>query len=441
MERDEENRLSETQAGEAPQAKPRPRKNLWKRYRWLLWLLLMVPVVYFAVQVVIVLAPQVQTEVALQDTMTDSVTVQGEVVLSNVPITGTGGKLYYTVPKGQRVAAGTEVAQVYSSESAVQAMDAKDRVDAEIALLEDAQKTVALGSDLELLLGEMQSGIYGMLGEMETGHYAGMEDYRAQMLLAANKWQVATGQVAGFASRIARLKAESNSYAAQATPIGAVTAPENGYFVPSAQYDRRGLAYETVAAMTPEQLQRSIARAPEYYSSNVAGHIVTDYKWHFFTVISAKEAEKFTVGDKSLQIAFPEAGGNPLPVTVKSVVLDEDRGIAAVELYCEYMRPEILQLRTEKAEIIFGVKKGLRISKNALRLVDFENADGSKSTYKGVYVKFGNMVYFRKIEILHEDGAYMLVSADVVEDVNEVQMYDDVVVDSGGLELYDRRIL
>ncbi|MGD9559652.1 MAG: HlyD family efflux transporter periplasmic adaptor subunit [Oscillospiraceae bacterium] len=428
-------------AGDAMGRPAKKRRFRWKRYRWMLWLLLLVPVVYFAIEVASLLAPRVRTEVALTDSMTDALSVQGQVVLSSRAVMGSGGTLYYTVPAGQRVAAGAEVAQVFADEAAAQAMALVDEIDEEIALLQQAQQTAAESGDLDVLMGQMQQGIYGLLDGMERQAYDALRTARNEMLLAGNRWQVSTGQATDIAGRLAELSARRTGYARQAVATGSVAAPESGYFTPAARQDRQMPSYEEVAPLSPSLLKQLIELPPSYHSQKVVGHIVTDYKWHFFTVVSAKEAEKFVVGDKSLQITFPDVGDMMLPVMVKNVVVDEERGLASVELYCEYMQPEVMQLRVENAQIVFGIEKGLKISKNALRLVDFENEDGSTTTHKGVYVRFGNMVYFRRVDILVEDDFHMLVPAVPEKGVNEVEMYDDVVVDTGGMELYDRKIL
>lgn len=424
--------------------KPLPalrRRRFWKKYRWVVWLLLMVPVVYFVVQVFIILVPRMRTDFVLQDTMTDSLTVTGQVVLESVPVYGASGHLYYTVPAGQRVAAGAEVAFIYNSERGVEAMDALYAVSQELTLLYEAQNAVAEGGDLDVILEQRQQGLYQLLAALEASNYGGLEDTKNALMLAANKLLVVTGGEVDFSARIAQLEELRARYEALAVPSGAVTAPEVGYFVPSSLDDKIPVSYEAIAGYTPAQLQQMLESEPAYYGSDVAGHIVTDYKWRFFTVVPARLAEKFVPGDKSLTLKFPEVGDGEMPVTVEKVTVDEENEIAMVELYCEYIGAEVLGLRGEKAEIVFGEVKGLRIEKNALRLMDVENPDGSVTTYRGVYVKFGNMVYFRRITILVEDDFYMLIPAEVTDGVNEVKLYDEVVVDSGGVELYDKKIL
>ncbi len=418
------------------------KRHRWKkRYRRLLWLLVLIPLGYIAVQVFIILAPQLRTEVVLPQEMTDSVSVTGQVVMQSTPVEGGSAHLYYTVPVGQRVSAGAQVAQRFSSSQAVLAQDRLQAIALEMDMLNEAQQTTAEAGDLEVLLSEMQEGVQGMLQGIEAGDYAGTDIPLNEATLAANKLQIATNQVQNFQGRIDELTQERAYYESIAQVQADIQAPATGYFVPSMQNDRLQQDYEAVSKMSPQELQELLAAQPQYYGESVAGHIITDHRWSFFAVMSSEDAQKFAEGDTGLQLSFPDAGGESLPVSVQSVQQDEEQGIAVVELYCEYVSPEILTLRVEKAEIILGTQKGLQIDKNALRLVDVEDEDGLVVTYKGVYVQFGNMVYFRRVDVLLEDEFYMLVPDVYTEGVNEVRMYDTVVVDTGGIELYDQKIL
>ncbi|HBU11227.1 MAG TPA: hypothetical protein DEB31_00360 [Clostridiales bacterium] len=412
------------------------------RYLRLLWLLVLVPVVYFAVQVAFILAPSMQYEVATLDTMTESIAVTGQVVLNSRPVySSTGGVPYYTVPTGQRVAADSDIAMIFKSESGVQAMDNLYAVEQEIAGLVEAQETDTAGGAMETLLDEMQDGLYNVLASAEVYDYTQLDEAKNEVTLAANKIQIIAGDAQDFGTRIAALEALKAQYQAQARPVATVQAAEVGFFVPSSARDVIPMGYEAISALPPLALQEALAAPPSYYGANVIGHIVSDFKWNFFTTVSAKDAEKFVVGDKSLQLLFPGAGNVSVPVEVQNVVPDAENGLAAVELFCEYVGPEVLTLRVEEAQVVFGAYKGIRLSKSALRMQDVTNEDGSVNTYRGVYEEFGNMAYFRRIDIVMENEHYMMVPARYEEGVNEVELYDKIIIDSGGVELHDRRIL
>ncbi|MDL2254517.1 hypothetical protein LJC49_10720, partial [Ruminococcaceae bacterium OttesenSCG-928-I18] len=357
-----------------------------RRLLWLLWLLILIPLVYIIIQVVIILMPRMRTQVAIQDVMTDALSVEGYVTLESVPVYG-GGVLYYTVPTGQRVSAGGEVALVFGSEAEAEAMAQLQNVTKELALLTDAQQTFSEGGDVDVYLRQMEDGLMEYLDALETGDYLALESPREEIALAANRIQVVTGNETDFNARIAYLNEEKARLEALAAPSGTITAPETGYFVPSGGQDRIPKSYEELTALAPTQLQQAMQEPPAYYDSSVSGHIVTDYHWRFFTVVTAEEAEKFSVGAK-LEISFPEASEEVMPVTVEQVEMDEQAGIAKIELLCENIGPDILRLRMEKAEIIFDTQKGLRIENGALRVIEGETC---------VYVKFGNQVYLRRV--------------------------------------------
>lgn len=415
-------------AGGAKPEKPPPRR---RRYLWLLWLLLFIPLVYFIVEVAAILTPRMRTQIAVQDTMTESLSVKGFVSLQTTPVLAGEGTVYYTVPLGQRVSAGAQVAEVFASAGAAQARASLDEVNSELALLESAQATYAEGGDVDIYLKQIQTGMYGLLDVVENGRYEGLAQAAGEVTFAANRMEVVTGDNVSYAGRKAVLEAEKQGYEALAQPISTLTAPETGFFVPLAKQTPLQQDQGALAAASPAQLQAMLEQPPAYYGDNTAGLIVQDYKWSYYTVVPLKDAERLKEGDK-LELAFPDVGRAGVPVVVAAVQPDEAGGIAKIELLCENMSPEVMQLGTERAEIILRTEKGIRIDKKAMRILEGERC---------VYVKFGNQVFKRPIKILLEDENYLLLSGEYQQGVNEVRLYDEVVVESGGVELYDKRVL
>ncbi len=421
---------------------PRKKHINVRKYLKLLYLLPLIPIVYFAIQVFIVISPRMRTDVVKNGTMTDYMAVNGQVVLDSQPIySNMSGYIYYTVQDGERVSNDTEVAQFFATEAGVEAMDIIAAADKELEMIQEASQTVVEGSDLENLLDERQTGLYDLLNAMESNNYSSLESVVGQLSLADNKMQIATGEATDFDAYIASLESLKEEYGILAAPIGVATVSDSGYFVSSELQDVISLDYEAASVMDPTTLQQTMNDEPLYHNENVVGHIVKDYKWSYFTTVSASEAQRFVVGDKSLRLRFPNSGGMEVSVEVENVTVDEVNDIAKVELFCDEISADVLSMHVEEAEIIFGVEQGVRIPKEALRLVNETNEDGSVSTHQGVYIQFGNMVYFRHVEIILEDEYYLLASWDYEDGVNEVQLYDTVVVDPGGVELYDSKIL
>ncbi|MFV0412352.1 MAG: HlyD family efflux transporter periplasmic adaptor subunit [Oscillospiraceae bacterium] len=416
--------------GEMPQKKSKAASR--RRITIIATFLVLVLISGMVVGAMLVLSPNIQTQTAIPASMTDFFETQGYVVLSDTQVTSQEhSNLYYTVPNGERVPAGSVVANAYASGQQAEARVALEGVNTQLAQLQEAQSTYLESGDVEALLKQRQTQVYSLLDAMDTGNYGSLQTPLSSVAFAANKLQIATGEATDFNTRIESLTALKQQYEAASVAEADIVAPAGGYFVPSGKYDRVLKTYDELAALTPEALQAAMQQTAEYYSTDVVGHIVSDYKWYFFTIIPAAQANKFAVGSK-LQLLFPDYTETTLPVTVEQVDVDEILGIAKVQMLCEHINATVLGLRLEKAQVVFSTQKGIRIDKKALRIKDGEY---------GVFVKVGNLVRYRKISILLEDENYVLISDTVQSGVNEVQLYDEVIVDNGGLELYDKRIL
>lgn len=419
----------------------RKRPRRFSRALMLLWVAVLLVFIYVTVQVVIVLTPSIKTELALLDSMNDAITVQGFVALESETVENQQGVLYYTVASGERVSQGMQVAEVYSNEASAVARGKLDEIDDEILLVENAQRAGTYTGNTEAYATQVNKSLNSMLDVLDSADYSGLHSAGGDVALAFNKLLMATGESAGLDNLLLDLQNQRASYAQQANATGSIAATQSGYFVIASGNDRVLMDYDTLANATPQSLLQKMDEPPQYYASNVAGYIISDYKWHFFALVSVEQAQRFTVGDKSLHLEFSETGGSSLPVRVESIETDEEAGIAKVELYCEYMSPEILKMQSQTVDIVFATYTGLRINKDALRIGEKVDENGVTTYPQGVYVEILGTVYFKEIVILAEDDYYMLVAPQSRNANSNVSQYDKVVVDSGGAELYDGRTL
>ncbi len=401
-----------------------------RRLRTLFWLVLLGIFVYLAVQVVLVLSPQMRTTVVVEGEMIDALQVEGFVSIESVPVQSEG-LMYYTVPSGQRVSEGDEVALVYTDRAGVLAREELNELQQEMTLLQEVQDTAVQAEDVDSILRETEESLMSYLEVLSSGNYAEIVQPRNEMMMANNRLQLATGDETDYTARMQTLQEQAAQLEGAATPSGSVLAPKSGYFVPSSQQDRVPVGYSDLLAQTPQQLQTAMQEAPTYFDESVVGHMVTDYQWYFFTVVPFSELEKFTPGQK-LELRFTDVSDERLSVRVESVEEDEEAQLAKVVLLCEEVNPDILNLRLEEAEIIFSTETGLRLEKEALRVIEGQTC---------VYEKFGNQAMLRPVEVLVDGEDYILLSDRYEAGVNEIELYDEIIVESGGVELYDQKII
>lgn len=399
--------------------------------KWLALALLCIPVGYVVLQVLHLANRPYTVQPAVAYRMADTLACSGVLGTQETEVAWTpgSGTLSYVAYNGERVSAGTAVAQVFASQQAAESYTRYQQLQQELEVLEESQASLeSFSLDLESLTRQKQNDVYDVLDAVETGDYADVPALRSELQLAQNKILANTGAVTDFTPRIQALTAQRDAAlaAAQATPI---TAPAAGYFVSGQDSEKKQFTLEQLQAMTPAQLQEAAAQPPQSNDAAVAGKLVMDYHWRFFTAVSLEDAEKFREGE-SVTLSFHNLSGEEFPMEVESVQTDEETGLAKVVLVCNYINGTVVTQEQTQATISFTVYEGLRIPAAARHTVDGQDC---------VYVKFGDRAYQCPIRILYEDDTYVLVSDEWQEDVNELELYDEVIVE--GMDLYHGKVL
>mgnify|MGYP001860921340 FL=1 len=385
-------------------------------------LLLILAAVYIVVQLYAILGRTYRTETAIAYTMEDTLELPGIAMFDSAGVPGSGN-LGYLVEDGERVTEGTVLAEVYTDPAQGTRREELDRLDRQIDLLTKSENSV--GSDLTLLTTQTQNALYDLLDQLDTAAYTGMRDAIDEFLLAQNRLQVSTGQSGGFDATIAALQAERDAAAAALQGLAEITADRNGYFISTAAAQPLALSEEELKNDTPAALNARLQQPLETTGADWAGRIVTGFSWRFYGVCTLAQADRFD-GVTRVQIRVPGKQDEALDATVVEVLPDEESGLAKVTLECNTINANVLHFAQEEAEIVLATYEGIRVNKEALHIVDGE---------RGVYVKYGSLQRFRRIEIEFEDESYLLLPADgAVGEASEVRLYDEIIVEGPNLQ-------
>ena len=364
--------------------------------------LLVVVLGYLCIQIYTIFHRTYKTETAIAYTMSDNITLKGVAVFQAVDVPGSGN-LGYVVQDGERVSAGTILAEQYTDDSQGAMRERLDRLDRAILLLTKSENSS--GSDLSVLTTQTRTALYNLLDQIDTASYGAIQDAAEDFLLAQNKLQISTGQAAGFGEVLASLQAERDGIAAQLNGLQTIEADTNGYFVSSESAAPVVRDPTELDAMSPADLQKMINAGETPSNADLAGRLN---------------------GLSRVSISVPGKQEEPLAATVVDVTTDEETGLAKVALECRSINAQVLCLNYEEAEISLHTYQGIRIDRRALHIVNGQ---------RGVYVKYGDLQRFRRITILYEDDTYILVpeGGKVGED-NELRLYDEVIVEGSNLQ-------
>ena len=412
---------------------------------------LLLAAVYVLYQMGHILFPPNTYETAILETVSDTVDAEGVLLFNESYVPG-GGTLGYLAADGERVSAGTAVAEVYSDATQAALRQQLTQIDDQIDLLQRSQNASA--TQLDTMQKERSSALYDLMDALDQGEYDEIEQGKEEYILAQNKLWVITGEVTDFSGQIAALADQAASVQAQLGTPTQITAPQTGYFIRSSSSGRLNAGSEDILALNATDLKAYVESSPVIALDGCAGKIVSGFTWYYAGVCSAKEGQKLLGQDgkplkRSVQIKFPGQVENALKASVSEVNIDEESGLARFVLSCEVINGDVLRLNAAKAQIIVGESTGLRVPAAA---VHYLKEDGSEAEEQGenyipgVYVKYGNLARFCKIDPVDDahplvtDGDYILVlPSGTANSVSQVRLYDEIIV--SGQNLYDGKLL
>ena len=406
---------------------------------------------YVLYQAMHVLFPQNVYETALPAVISDTVDADGVLLFDESYVTGSGN-LGYLAADGERVSAGTAVAEIYSNASQASLRQQLTQLNDQIDLLQRSQNTAAL--QLDSLLKERAGALYDLLDTLDDGDYEAVDDDSNAYQLAQNKLWVVTGDAANFTDQITALVQQAQSVQAQLGSPTQIAAPQTGYFVRASGSGRLNAGADDILALSAQELQGYLDSDPVIALDGCAGKIVAGFTWRYVGVCSAKQGEKLLGQDgkplrSAVEISFPGRMENGLKATVAEVSMDADSGLARFVLTCNSINGDVLCLNRAAARISVGERSGLRVPAAAVHYLkeDGTEAETQGENYvPGVYVKLGNIARFCRIDPvdadhpLITDGDYILVLPEGTEgSVSKVRLYDEIIV--SGQNLYDGKLL
>ena len=412
---------------------------------------LLLAALYVGYQAMQVLFPPNTYETALLATVEDRVDAEGVLLFEESDVSGSG-TLGYLVADGERVSAGTAVAEVYSDASQAVLRQQLTQLNDQIDLLRRSQNTTSL--QLDSLRRDRSAALYDLMDALDSGDYTETAAKKEDYILAQNKLWVITGEVADFSDQIAALAQQASSVQAQLGTPAQITAPQTGYFIRSSGTGRLNASAEDILALDAAGLKAYAESSPTLALDGCAGKIVSGFTWYYAGVCSAKEGEKLLGTDgkplkKSVEIRFPGQVETPLKAKVTEVTIDEAGGLARFVLSCESINGDVLRLNRADAQIIVGRTTGLRVPAAAVHYLkdDGSEAEGQGENYvPGVYVKYGNLAKFCRIDPVDDahplvtEGDYLIVlPSGTAGSVSQVRLYDEIVV--SGQNLYDGKLL
>lgn len=360
--------------------------------------------------------PYVTTQ-AYAYTAHDSVLAEGLVVREALVLPAQTGILEITRSEGEKVGKGQQVALVYRDSQAQASQAQIEEMELDIQLLEEA---IAQSGDLESA-ARLDEDILQSVVELRAFYALGDYTQLRRQAMSVKSGVLKRGYTYGdgltsseLSARLSGLRQELEVLTRQsARATTRVTAPVPGVFSSLVDGYEGLLTPESVYDLTPATLQELIGN-PAGENSEATGKLITSDTWYFAANLPRQSAARLKEAEQ-VTLRFSSELNRDVKMTVERIGATQNGVTLVVFSSNRYLTLTTL-LRHQTVELIFESFSGLRIPKEALRLVAFtEPAEEDSSappvttTKAGVYAFVNGRAEFREAAIVHEGADYYVV--------------------------------
>ncbi len=393
-------------------------------------------VLFFAAEIYSLASRTYTTQTAYEQTVLKTMDAKMYIIRDETVLNSTSsGVIVPLAENAERVSKGSTIAASFPSEAAaenyVKAQSLEEKLDAYQKI--DSQLRLA-NIDLEKLTDEIDADFESLLNAAYNNDFASLSDDKLSFSEKLSRKQISLGTTVDCAAQIAELQNEISALNSSGKPSEIISAEESGYFVSKLDGFENVLTSKDIDNLTAEILEKAFDGKKSETPASSIGKIIDGYNWYVATVVDSAEIGSFSKG-KTVRLLFDESGKNPV-TTYVHLIKNVDSEKSLVVFRCNLMNEQLTSLRKVEGKIVMDEFKGLRVSRDAVRLDENGNS--------GVYVRRGNMVNFRSLNIIYSEDSFV-IAAKPSEDSNiklshtHLKLYDEVII--SGKELTDGMVI
>lgn len=407
-------------------------------------------VAYFGVQALAYFGDPLTTTLAYSYRVEESVNLSGFVVRDEAVLPEeSSGLLQIRREEGERVSKGGTVAAVYADQASLNHQTELEALELQVEHLQYAKEAAKGEEALQKLDAQIRQNILDYRTALMAERYRDTEKQGAALQNQILKRDYSGADEEELDTQIAEVQAQMKSLRSQSEGnIRYVKATDSGLF--SAVVD----GYETV--LTPENLSELLPsnltglNEDSGTSSNV-GKLILGKRWYYAAAVSAQEAvmlqkEEQALARKgeSLLLRFAKGVERDLPVSICAVG-DEENGRVVLVLEGDTYLAHLTLLREQSAQLIYSTTEGIRVPKEALRIVNRTETkeDGTEKEVQvtGVYSVVGLEAGFKPVEVLYTADNFVLVEPNPPADREgeRLRAGEEIIVTAR--DLYDGKVV
>ncbi|WP_295079451.1 HlyD family efflux transporter periplasmic adaptor subunit [Ruminococcus sp.] len=371
---------------------------------------------------------------ALMATATSSKEYKGVFIRDEeIQLYSGNGVLSYNVSDGGKVGNGTVIAEAYLDDEQLSIKREKANLERELSILEKIQNPGTLESAQPASLSESIDDSYrSLIYYRDMGRLEELNEIKDDFLIQLSTYQIITEKVQGFDQKISDIKAEIEKLNAKTVlPGEEIISPRSAYFVSYIDGYEDKLSTKDLDKLTVSMIEGITDRKST--APNVVGKLIDGYGW-YLALVADNSRKEYAIGD-NVRLRF-DSSAESYPAVIYDI-RDEKKDKSIIIISCDKFNYELVQHRAEIVELIKGNgdNTGLKVPREAIRFADVTtteddgkgNVTARTSKCKGVYIRKGEQILFKKIDVIYEGSDYVL-SAQKNDD-DYLALYDDILIE------------
>lgn len=371
-------------------------------------------------------------------TEASAIIVREETLLSS-----SGTYVDLVLSEGEKAAAGSAVALIYSNPSALDTRQSIRTLNAEIEQLQYALSSGTQVADSAKLDQQVVSSIVSLRSLCASGDLSTLEDSALNLRTMVFQRDYTYGDV-GAATQIAQLIQDKQS---QLTALSrslsqvsqTIYAPASGVFSGEADGYESLITPDMLASLTADQFT-ALLEGEDPPRPNAVGKLITDSTWYLAALLEGSNELALSEG-RSYTVSFSHDYYGDIPMTLERIEPGDGQTLAIFS--CRTNLADTTLLRVQAVDIVVRELTGIRIPRKALR-VQTESVTGEDGTVTqvntyGVYSVVGAQAEWQAVNVLYTGDTFYLVEPVDGSSSSRLRAGDSVILTSTGL--YDGKVV
>lgn len=393
-------------------------------------------VIFFAAEIYNLTSRAYGTQTVYEQTVLETVDAEMFIIRDETLLTtSSSGVIVPLADNAERVSKGSTIAAIFSSEAAAENYVEAQALSRKLETYQKIDNLLKLSDvDMDKLNDEINSEFVSLIDAAYNNDFSDIGEAKLSFSEKLSRRQVSLGKDVDCADKIAELQNEISALNSASTPTEIITAEAAGYYVSRVDGYENVLTLADIDSLTADTLEKAFDSKLKDAPDGSIGKIIDGYNWYIAAIVDSADASEFSKR-KTVDLIFGDSEEKSVTTYVHSVkAVDSSKSL--VVFRCNLMNEQLAELRMVDGKIVVNEYTGLKVDRDAIRLDEGGNS--------GVYVRRGNIVNFRSLNIIYSEDSFVIASKPSEDSGIELaythlKLYDEVII--SGKELKDGMVI